>query len=126
MIRKRSSYGLFVGMKALSNFYNLADIIVSRAGAGQITELAFLQKPSILVPLGKEASRGDQIINAKTLEKENAAIVINSDKLSKKTFLKTIKSLLDNEQLKNKLSRNIKKFYNKDSVKEIVRIIREC
>lgn len=48
----------------LADFYSIADFVVTRAGANTIAEIETLQIPAILVPLGKNASRGDQIINA--------------------------------------------------------------
>ena len=53
-----------------------ADIMVSRAGANAICEILALRKPNILIPLSAEASRGDQILNAASFEKQGYSIVI--------------------------------------------------
>ncbi|MFA6409411.1 MAG: undecaprenyldiphospho-muramoylpentapeptide beta-N-acetylglucosaminyltransferase [Gammaproteobacteria bacterium] len=45
-----------------------ADLVVSRAGSNSVYELVALKKPHILLPLSKESSRGDQILNAKHFE----------------------------------------------------------
>jgi len=116
----------FLGMKAMANFYKFADIIISRAGAGQITELAFLAKPSILIPLGLNASRGDQIVNASILEKKSAAVVLQSDNLSEEVFVDAVKSLIKDKKLKDKLSKNIKKFFYKNAVQSIVKVIKDA
>jgi len=53
-----------------------ADIMLSRAGANAICEILALRKPNILIPLSAEASRGDQILNAASFEKQGYSIVI--------------------------------------------------
>ncbi len=52
-----------------------ADLVVSRAGAGFLSELAALGKPSILIPLDA-ASRGDQVRNAEVFRSAGAAVVM--------------------------------------------------
>lgn len=49
----------------LADVYAMADLVISRAGANALSELAALEKPAILFPLGNAQSRGDQIENAK-------------------------------------------------------------
>ena len=56
--------------KELADLFALADIVVSRAGANAICELLALQKPNLLIPLSAKASRGDQILNARSFEKQ--------------------------------------------------------
>ena len=56
--------------KELSDLLDSADIVISRAGANAICELLALHKPNILIPLSLEASRGDQILNAQSFEKQ--------------------------------------------------------
>lgn len=56
-----------------------ADYVVSRAGANSIFELCSLHKPHILVPLSRQASRGDQILNAKSFEKQGFSLVIEEE-----------------------------------------------
>ncbi len=43
-----------------------ADYIISRAGANSIFEFLALKKPTLLIPLSKKASRGDQILNSRS------------------------------------------------------------
>ncbi len=54
-----------------------ADLVLCRAGATTLWELAAAKKPSILVPLGTESSRGDQIRNAQFFEKIGASRVLS-------------------------------------------------
>ena len=49
----------------LADYFALCDLMIGRAGANTIFELLCLMKPSVLIPLPKEVSRGDQILNAR-------------------------------------------------------------
>ena len=60
----------------------MADIVVSRAGANAICELLALKKPSLLIPLPANASRGDQILNAKSFESQGFSMVADEDYLT--------------------------------------------
>lgn len=53
-----------------------ADLVVARAGATTIFEVAAAGKPAVLIPLGMHASRGDQIRNAELMERRGAAAVL--------------------------------------------------
>lgn len=64
----------FVGDE-LGDVYALASLIVGRAGAGTVNELANLGKPSVLIPL-PGAAGGEQEANARALEKEEGAVVL--------------------------------------------------
>jgi len=96
-----------------------ADIVVSRGGAGAIAELTALKKPLILVPLGLNASRGDQIVNANKLMEANAAIVIDDYSL----IVENIRALLDNSAIKDMLIQAISKQEIKDAGKTIANLI---
>ncbi len=67
-----------------------ADIVISRSGATSLADYIEMEVPSILIPLGKDASRGDQILNARYLEKRGGAIVLSSER----ELIPTIKELL--------------------------------
>ena len=62
--------------KELPDLFAAADLIISRAGANSICELLALHKPNILIPLSRNASRGDQILNARSFEKQGFSYVI--------------------------------------------------
>lgn len=67
-----------------------ADMVVSRAGANSLYELFVLQKPHLLVPLTTAASRGDQVVNARTFEALGFSTVLPEEKLSDEVFLAAI------------------------------------
>ena len=66
----------------LKDLFAAADIVFSRAGANAICELLALKKPNLLVPLSKAASRGDQILNARSFEKQGFSMVIEEEQLT--------------------------------------------
>ena len=66
-----------------------ADTVVSRAGAGTLFELSYLEKPVLLIPLPKTASRGDQIDNA-LYAKEFGAKVLFQEDLTKTSFVNAV------------------------------------
>ena len=54
----------------LKDLFALTDVVISRAGANAICELLALHKPNLLIPLSANASRGDQILNARSFERQ--------------------------------------------------------
>ena len=79
--------------RELKDFYALCDLIVSRAGSNSLAEFKYVRKPSILLPLGTNASRGDQIENAKIYSKEFPCRVMAEEDLDK-DFFKAAEELL--------------------------------
>lgn len=71
----------FVG-EELKDLYALAVVVVTRSGAATLGELGALEKPCILIPLGRNVSRGDQIENAKAFAKYHEAVVIEDSELA--------------------------------------------
>ena len=71
----------------------MADIVVSRAGANAICEIAALKKPNLLIPLPARASRGDQILNAKSFESQGFSMVADEDELTPMILVEKIHEL---------------------------------
>lgn len=80
----------------LSDLFAAADIVISRAGANAICELLALRKPNILIPLSANASRGDQILNARSFERQGYSMVIEEEQLSNVVLLDAIHKLYKN------------------------------
>ena len=74
----------------LPDLFAAADLIVSRAGANAICELLSLRKPNILIPLSASASRGDQILNARSFEKQGFSYVIEEEACNKDSLQEAI------------------------------------
>jgi len=76
----------YVGAE-LADLLSLATLVISRAGATSIFEFLYLQKPSLLIPLPLSASRGDQILNAASFEKQGFAKTVDEAALAKQPDL---------------------------------------
>ncbi|MFI3200061.1 MAG: undecaprenyldiphospho-muramoylpentapeptide beta-N-acetylglucosaminyltransferase [Eubacteriales bacterium] len=82
----------------LKDILALADLVISRAGANAICELLALRKPNILIPLPAHSSRGDQILNAKSFEKQGYSSVLDEDDLTPKILIDTVQSVYANRR----------------------------
>lgn len=80
----------------LKDMFAAADLVISRAGANAVCELLALAKPNILVPLSAAASRGDQILNAESFERNGYSYVIQEEDLTNETLLEAIGSVFAN------------------------------
>ena len=69
-------------------------MIVCRSGAISLAEIDFFEKPVILIPLGKRASRGDQILNAEAFSKDHVCKVLHEDEFSDIEFVEDIKEMM--------------------------------
>ncbi|MFC1656270.1 glycosyltransferase [Patescibacteria group bacterium] len=67
--------------KELADYYAITDLVVSRSGANSIAEIEALGIPTILVPIGSAASRGEQMLNAMAYKKvrDNTEIIPNDE-----------------------------------------------
>jgi len=75
-----------------------ADMIISRAGANSIYEFLALKKPNLLVPLPLSASRGDQILNARSFEQQGFSKVLLQEDLTEDSLYMAIWEVYDNRQ----------------------------
>ncbi len=82
----------------LSHIFALADIIVSRSGATTLFELLALRKPALLIPLASNASRGDQILNAQSFERQGYSQVLLQEKLTSETLVASLQAAYDHRQ----------------------------
>lgn len=76
--------------KEMKDMLAAADIIISRAGANAICEFLALKKLNILIPLSAQASRGDQILNAKSFVKQGYSYMLEDEQVNEKTLFEAI------------------------------------
>ena len=98
--------------------YTVADVVISRAGAGTLSELCLLKKAVILVP-SPNVAEDHQTKNARTLSDNNAAVLI-PDREAEEKLVPTALELLKNKERLGTLSDNIALFAQQDSAKRIV------
>jgi UDP-N-acetylglucosamine--N-acetylmuramyl-(pentapeptide) pyrophosphoryl-undecaprenol N-acetylglucosamine transferase len=82
----------FIG-EELPDVMAAADLVVSRAGANTLAELAALGRPSLLIPLPQSSSRGDQLRNAEVFRSHGAAEVLPEEQASPQSLLVVIRRL---------------------------------
>ena len=94
-----SGYAQFEYVSAeLTDMLALADLAISRAGANSICELLALHKPNILIPLSAAASRGDQILNAKSFAKQGFSYVIQEEDVTDEILLSAVREVFAERQ----------------------------
>lgn len=100
------------------NYYSWADLVVCRAGASTLAELAACKKASILIPF-PYASDGHQKENALALVKDSAALMIEQSELNVAVFKQLIHKLKFNPSQRESIESNIVKFYQPRAAEEI-------
>lgn len=97
----------------MATAYRAADLVISRAGAGSISELCLLEKPVILVP-SPNVAEDHQTKNALALVNKDAALYVKDSEAADKLLDEAVKAVNQPETLKN-LSTNIAKLAFRDS-----------
>lgn len=114
-------------IKNMNSAYTLADLVISRAGAGSISEFCLLGKPVILVP-SPNVAEDHQTQNALALVNKDAALYIKDAEAQEKLLDTALATVTDDEQLKQ-LSQNISKLALPDSARiiaqEVLKLIKE-
>ncbi|WP_449388817.1 undecaprenyldiphospho-muramoylpentapeptide beta-N-acetylglucosaminyltransferase [Chryseobacterium lineare] len=105
-------------IKDMETAYSAADVIVSRAGAIAISELAVAQKPVLLVPF-PFAAEDHQTKNAMNLVEKNAARMVKDSEIQEK-FWNTLSEICESEELRKEMSGNLRYFAKPNAAKEIV------
>ena len=98
--------------------YSIADLIISRAGAGSISEFCLLGKPVILIP-SPNVAEDHQTQNARALVKKNAVVLIPDINANRDLIPQALEIIHNNERLKE-LSENISKLALPDAANKIV------
>ena len=116
-------YG-FLSEEQMKNALAACDVVISRAGAGSIFEIAAAGKPSILIPL-PESAQNHQFQNAYLYAKDGAAIVLEEGNFSQHMLLQELEKLFNNPELLAKMSLEAKKFAKPDAAKQMAEYIKE-
>ena len=103
--------------------YSLADVVISRAGAMSISELALVQKPVIFVPL-PTAAEDHQTKNAMQLVEAGAAMMVRNNE-TEQQLIPTLQQLLADKAKQEEMKANIAQFARPNAADDIVEIILE-
>jgi UDP-N-acetylglucosamine--N-acetylmuramyl-(pentapeptide) pyrophosphoryl-undecaprenol N-acetylglucosamine transferase len=108
-LRENYHYYSFLDIKELSLALNLADLVISRAGSGSISEIAAVGKPSILVPL-PESAQNHQLENAYLYAQRGACIVIEENNLTPHFLLEKLKYLFSHPSRLKEMAEKAQEF----------------
>lgn len=115
---KNEVYGFASDM---ARFYRRADLVIARAGAGTIFELAAFGLPSILVPY--RFAYGHQSINARYLQERGAAVVIAEEVVTGASLKKIVFKLVNDEDVRDQLKRRIREMDVKDACDRLFHLV---
>ena len=114
-------------IKDMANAYAAADLVISRAGAGSISEFCLLRKPVILVP-SPNVAEDHQTKNALALVNKDAAIYVKDAEAKDKLLSAALATVADTEKLRS-LSENIARLVLPDSAtiiaEEVLKLIKK-
>lgn len=114
----------FLDAEQIAAAYTSANLIISRAGAGSISEIAACNKPSILIPL-PDAAANHQRENAFAYARAGATTVLEQDNLTSHMLLNEISKVLENPALAQKISANAKNFSQPEAAQRIAQALIE-
>jgi UDP-N-acetylglucosamine--N-acetylmuramyl-(pentapeptide) pyrophosphoryl-undecaprenol N-acetylglucosamine transferase len=118
IVKDTSNIHLHQFISKMDYAYEVADIIISRAGAISVSELSIVGKPVILVP-SPNVSEDHQTKNAMALVEKNAAVIIKDDEAHDDLVEEALKLIKDQERCQQ-LAKAIKKLEKPNAVVEIV------
>ncbi len=107
----------------LADVLAASDLIVSRAGANSLFELLALRKPSLLIPLPLAASRGDQILNARSFERRGFSKWLSQEDLTVESLLRSLEAL---ERDSGNLRRNMDASDLAHGTEKVLQVIEEA
>ncbi len=107
----------------LKDLFALSEIVISRAGANAICELLALRKPSLLIPLPAASSRGDQILNARSFERQGFSMVLEEEAITPASFLEAVRVLYEKRQ---EMSAAMAASPQTDSIETIIGLIEDA
>ena len=110
----RISYKIKIFYKDINKILNKSDIIIGRSGAGTIDDIINCKKPSILIPFPYSLDN-HQIVNARYLSDKKAAILINEENFDLISGYKIFKELLDDENYRLSIIKNLNQIKNLDA-----------
>lgn len=106
----------------LFDLYAAADLIISRAGANVLAEIAAAGLPAVLIPLSTAAA-GHQHQNATVYAKDGAALVLNETTVTADELNGAVKRLLKNQQRRAEMGRQARQLANFDATKQVADLV---
>ncbi|MEI6596891.1 MAG: undecaprenyldiphospho-muramoylpentapeptide beta-N-acetylglucosaminyltransferase [bacterium] len=110
----------FLNADEMAGALSAADLVVTRAGLGFLSELSYLGKPSIIIPMPDS----HQEVNAEFFRSKKAAIVISQKDLTAENFSHMVKDLLSDEKMRGQLALNMSKAMKQGASQKMAEIIK--
>ncbi|EOR22877.1 undecaprenyldiphospho-muramoylpentapeptide beta-N-acetylglucosaminyltransferase [Cytobacillus oceanisediminis] len=102
----------------LADILAATEVVVTRGGSNSIFEFLALKIPMLIIPLTKQQSRGDQILNGKVFTENGYSYMIEEEALTKDHFLNTLKQIQENKQV---MIEKMEKNKSQDALEEIIK-----
>lgn len=120
----RDNYCIFnhLSSKDVGTILNQAKLIIGRAGANTVSEIAAVGIPAVFIPL-PWAADNEQYKNAHMLEILGGAIIIMQDQLNTKLFTSSIRQITDNYHIYSQNAKKAKIFFSQTAAKKIIELI---
>jgi UDP-N-acetylglucosamine--N-acetylmuramyl-(pentapeptide) pyrophosphoryl-undecaprenol N-acetylglucosamine transferase len=120
----QSNFRMWEFSPVMNELLGAADVVISRAGATTIAELATLSKPVILVPFEKLPG-GHQSKNAERLERAGAAMVVPDSEMEKDPtkLLEAVKTLMKSPKKREELSEKLHSESKTDAASRLADIL---
>ena len=107
----------------LAHLLAMADLVVTRAGATTLFELLALKKANLLIPLSRKASRGDQILNARSFEKQGYSRVLAEEDLTPASLVAAVADAYRRQQAMVEAMRSAGTV---DGLERVLSVIADC
>ncbi|MFP4514632.1 MAG: UDP-N-acetylglucosamine--N-acetylmuramyl-(pentapeptide) pyrophosphoryl-undecaprenol N-acetylglucosamine transferase [Parcubacteria group bacterium] len=114
------SYNFLEAQKIAEILY-LSDLVISRCGLGLITELSYLAKPTIFIPM----PNSHQEDNADYIKKHQAGIVLKQGSISSEEFSVNVLGILSDDEARKKYQDNLSKLVPKQASEKIINMIED-
>lgn len=122
--RKRYHPRTFLGDE-LFDCYAAADLVITRAGAGGLAEVAAVGKPAVVIPLASAAG-GHQTANAKVFEDAGGAVVLTEDRLNGPELARTVNRLLHDPTRRVRIGRAARSLARLDAAAKVAELVRSA
>jgi UDP-N-acetylglucosamine--N-acetylmuramyl-(pentapeptide) pyrophosphoryl-undecaprenol N-acetylglucosamine transferase len=116
-LARRYAVTEYIGSE-LPDVYAMTDLVVSRAGAGTVAELAAVGKPAILIPLPLSGG-GEQVSNARALADHGAALMVMQSEATPERLLAEIESLLSDHERRFRMASTAASFAKLDAASRL-------
>jgi len=104
----------------LKDILAATDIVITRGGSNAIFEFLTLNIPMLIIPLGLNQSRGDQILNARAFQNKGYSLTLEEEQLNNKTLMEYLNTVYSN---RNEFQKKMKAYQNGEALQILIKEI---